>query len=63
MHFDIITLFPEMFAALDSSIPGRAQKKNLISLKCWNPRDYTEDKYHKVDDVFLWWWSWDGYVI
>lgn len=50
MRFDIVTLFPEMFAALNCGITGRAQDKNLINLEFWNPRDYTTDKYHKVDD-------------
>lgn len=50
MRFDIITLFPEMFAALKCGITGRAQTKQLIDLNYWNPRDYTTDKYHKVDD-------------
>lgn len=50
MRFDIVTLFPEMFAALSCGITGRAQDKNLINLEFWNPRDYTMDRYHKVDD-------------
>lgn len=50
MQFDIVTLFPEMFAAIDYGVIGRAKENKLIGLKCWNPRDYTEDKYHKVDD-------------
>ena len=50
MQFDIITLFPEMFTAMDYGIIGRAKENELISLKFWNPRDYTEGNYHKVDD-------------
>ncbi len=50
MHFDIVTLFPEMFIALDSGITGRAREKGLIALDFWNPRDYTKNSYHKVDD-------------
>lgn len=50
MRFDIVTLFPEMFAALKCGITGRAQDKQLIDLNYWNPRDYTTDKYRKVDD-------------
>ena len=50
MKFNIITLFPEMFTAIDYGIIGRAKENELISLKFWNPRDYTEDNYHKVDD-------------
>jgi tRNA (guanine37-N1)-methyltransferase len=50
MQFNIITLFPEMFAAMDYGIIGRAKDKGIINLTCWNPRDYTEDNYRKVDD-------------
>jgi tRNA (guanine37-N1)-methyltransferase len=50
MRFDIITLFPQMFTALDCGIVGRAREKRLITLNCWNPRAYTKNKYHKVDD-------------
>ena len=50
MRFDIVTLFPEMFAALDSGITGRALKRELVSLQYWNPRDYTSDVHRSVDD-------------
>lgn len=50
MRIDIITLFPAMFAALNYGIPGRAQKHGLINLHYWNPRDFTHDKHHTVDD-------------
>jgi tRNA (guanine37-N1)-methyltransferase len=50
MKFDIITLFPEMFEALNSSITGRALRDKLITLRCWNPRDYTTDTHRTVDD-------------
>lgn len=50
MQFNIITLFPEMFTAMDYGVIGRAKENGTISLKFWNPRDYTEDNYRKVDD-------------
>jgi tRNA (guanine37-N1)-methyltransferase len=50
MRFDIVTLFPEMFIAMDYGVIGRAKEGEIINLNCWNPRDYTEDNYHKVDD-------------
>lgn len=50
MDIQVISLFPEMFKALDSSIPGRAQKQGLIQLSYLNPRDFTHDKHKKVDD-------------
>ena len=50
MRIDIVTLFPAMFAALNYGILGRAQKHGLIELHYWNPRDFTRDKHHTVDD-------------
>lgn len=50
MWFGVVTLFPEMFAALDCGITGRAIKTNLLQLGLWNPRDYTQNKHHTVDD-------------
>lgn len=47
----LISLFPDMFRAIsDSGITGRAVKNGLLELACWNPRDFTEDAYHRVDD-------------
>ncbi|HLD16959.1 MAG TPA: tRNA (guanosine(37)-N1)-methyltransferase TrmD [Coxiellaceae bacterium] len=50
MNFDLITLFPEMFQALSYGITGRAQEKGLIQLHYYNPRQYTDDVHHTVDD-------------
>ena len=50
MRFDIVTLFPGMFDALNEGITGRALEKGLVELHCWNPRDYTEDVHRTVDD-------------
>ncbi len=51
MHFGLVTLFPEMFRSLeDFGVVGRAVKKGLISLDCWNPRDFTHDRHRTVDD-------------
>jgi len=50
MQFNIITLFPEMFAALEHGITGRAIEKKIINLKYFNPRDYSKDKHRRVDD-------------
>ncbi len=51
MIFHIITIFPEMFRSYtDESILLRAQKKKLINIKFYNPRDFTKDKHKKVDD-------------
>jgi tRNA (guanine37-N1)-methyltransferase len=51
MRFDLITLFPEMFAAVrDSGISGRAHGHGLWSLVTWNPREFTHDVHRTVDD-------------
>ena len=50
MKIGIISIFPEMFAALNFGINSRAIEKNLISLQYWNPRDYAQDLHRSVDD-------------
>ena len=51
IRFDVVTLFPEMFAAVThSGISGRALGVGLWSIGLWNPRDFTSDNYRTVDD-------------
>lgn len=51
MIFYIITLFPGSLTSIFSeSILGRAIKKGQIKIKLINPRDFTIDSYHTVDD-------------
>jgi tRNA (guanine37-N1)-methyltransferase len=51
MHFDVVTLFPEMFGALtDWGITSRAAKQGQYQLRTWNPRDFTSDNYRTIDD-------------
>ena len=50
MKITVLTLFPEMFAALDESIVGRAQKEGKVQLNVADIRAYTEDKHLKCDD-------------
>jgi tRNA (guanine37-N1)-methyltransferase len=51
VRFDIFTLFPEMFAGpLNGSILGRAQSQGLLEIALHNPRDWTTDRHHIVDD-------------
>ena len=46
-----MTLFGDMFpSVMDASILGRAQARGLVSWGCVNPRDFSQDKHHKVDD-------------
>lgn len=52
MKFDIITLFPELIETYcSSSIIGRAQKQDLISVNTINPRNFTKDNHRTVDDT------------
>jgi tRNA (guanine37-N1)-methyltransferase len=51
MRFDVVTLFPQMFAAVtEAGITSRALETGLWQLKTWNPRDFTRDNYRTVDD-------------
>ncbi len=51
MHFDIFTLFPEMFQSpFSESILKRAQEQGLLSIALYNIRAITTDKHHVVDD-------------
>ena len=51
IRFDVVTLFPEMFAAITGSgITSRALDAGLYSLTTWNPRDFAADRYRTVDD-------------
>ena len=50
-QFDVVTLFPEMFAAVTGSgVTGRAQERKLFELALWNPRSYAANSYRTVDD-------------
>lgn len=46
----ILTLFPEMFSALQHSILGKAIEKEILDISIINIRDYSKDKHKKCDD-------------
>ena len=51
MRFDVITLFPELFAPfLSTGVTRRAFSGGSVEVKLWNPRDYAEGNYRRVDD-------------
>lgn len=51
MYFAVITIFPEMFAAIrDFGITGRAVTQQQVMIECINPRDYTTDNYRRIDE-------------
>lgn len=51
MKFNVLTLFPEMFSALNESIIGRGKEKRLIDINLINIRDFSKNKHKKVDDT------------
>jgi len=52
LHFDVFTLFPEVFAPyLDASILQRARQNGLLQVQLHNIRDWTSDKHHVCDDL------------
>ena len=52
MHFDVFTLFPEVFGPyLDSSILLRARQNGLLEVRLHNIRDWTADRHHTTDDM------------
>ena len=51
MWIGVMSLFPEMFRAItEHGVTGRAVKRGLLQIECWNPRDFTHDKHRTVDD-------------
>lgn len=51
MRFGIVSLFPEMFAAVaEHGVTGRAVRTGKIELQYWNPRDFATDRHRTVDD-------------
>ena len=51
MHIAMVSLFPEMFAAVTAhGVTGRAVEQGLVNVSLINPRDFTDDKHRTVDD-------------
>lgn len=51
MRFDVITLFPELFAPfLAAGVTRRAYEAKLVDVRLWNLRDFAEGNYRRVDD-------------
>lgn len=51
MHFNVITLFPEMIdKTMQYGVIGKAIKDKLITVNCVNPRDFAQNKHNRVDD-------------
>ncbi|AWV07744.1 tRNA (guanosine(37)-N1)-methyltransferase TrmD [Marilutibacter maris] len=51
MRIDVVSLFPEFIDQCAAfGVTGRAGERGLLSLHGWNPRDYAEGNYRRVDD-------------
>ncbi|MBI5140543.1 MAG: tRNA (guanosine(37)-N1)-methyltransferase TrmD [Candidatus Vogelbacteria bacterium] len=51
MNFHIVTIFPEAFESyLNSSILKRAIDRGIIKVEFYNPRDFSNNKWRRVDD-------------
>ncbi len=51
MRFDVLTLFPEIFAGyLTQSLLKLAIEQGLVQIHLWNIRDWAKGKHHSVDD-------------
>lgn len=50
-RFDVITLFPELFASfLSQSLLHKAIQKRVLDVHLWNLRDWSTNKHHRIDD-------------
>ena len=51
VRIDVISLFPDFIAQCAAfGVTGRAAERGLLSLHGWNPRDYAEGNYRRVDE-------------
>jgi tRNA (guanine37-N1)-methyltransferase len=51
LRFDVVTIFPELFAAVTAAgITRRALEQGLWQFAAWNPRDWADNAYRRVDD-------------
>lgn len=51
IRFDVLTLFPDLFAGyLSQSLLKIARNAGIVDVRLWNIRDWSKDKHHRVDD-------------
>ena len=51
MRFDVITLFPELFEPFfKAGVTRRAFESKQVDVRLWNPRDFADGNYRRVDD-------------
>jgi tRNA-(guanine-N1)-methyltransferase len=51
MDITILSIFPKMFQALNESLIGKAQEKELVNIDVVDFRDFTTNKQNHVDDA------------
>ncbi|NLY94780.1 MAG: tRNA (guanosine(37)-N1)-methyltransferase TrmD [Myxococcales bacterium] len=51
LRVTIVTLFPELFSALEVGLLGKAMERGQLEVDFVNPRDFTTDKHRTVDDA------------
>ena len=52
MRFDVVTIFPAMFAPVfQQGVVGRALERRLIELHAHDLREHTHDRHRQVDDM------------
>jgi tRNA (guanine37-N1)-methyltransferase len=51
VRLDVVTIFPELFAALDVSLLGKARTSGLLDVHVHDLRDATHDRHRTVDDT------------
>ncbi|GAF41233.1 tRNA (guanine37-N1) -methyltransferase [Agrilactobacillus composti DSM 18527 = JCM 14202] len=51
MKISVLTLFPEMFTPLNTSLLGKAQEKAILEINLINFRDFAINKHQQVDDT------------
>lgn len=51
MRFEIVTLFPELFEALNAGLLGKAREAGRVDVDTITPRRFTTDRHRTVDDA------------
>lgn len=51
MRIDFVSIFPDYFAPLSLSLPGKAQASGLLTIHTHDLRSWTRDRHHTVDDT------------
>jgi len=51
VRIDVVTIFPPLVEAVAAhGVTGRAVERELLALHCWSPRDYSDDRFRRIDD-------------